>query len=143
MWQPRRFFRNLCAYSFAALLVNGIIYNVFGAFLAALTLVFVPVMVAAAREGLFYASERQHFPEPVDLWWVSREMAEVYLSFLAIISVLLAISVDDFRLMFAHGNILLIFCVFGVLTGTALAVVRWSYAFGVKLEIEHGNNNAG
>lgn len=143
MWIPRRFFRNLCAYSFAVVLAFGFLLGLLGSFALACVMLFGPLAVAAAQEGQSCAARAQNYPDPTHMWKVARDMAEVYLTFLVIGSALLALSVGEIRLALAQSNILLIFSVFGVLTGIGFAVARWSYAFGVKLEMEHQDNNAG
>lgn len=143
MWNPQRFFRNLCAYSFAAVLAVGILNSLVGGFATGLIVFFVPFALCAFQEGAHLAMRERFEPDDRQIWWVSRSMAEVYLAFLATVCLLLALSVQDFRMFLAEGDLLLIFSAFAALTGIACVTARWSFALGVKLEIEHRNNNAG
>lgn len=143
MWNPRRFFRNLCAYSIAAVFGVFFLHGLLGSFALVFIVFFGPLAVAAAQEGQSCAARARHCPDATLIWQVARDMAEVYLTFLVIVSTLLALSSRDVLLVLSESNILLIFFGFGVLTGMGLAVARWSYAFGVKLEMEHQDNNAG
>jgi hypothetical protein len=143
MWNARRFLRNLFAYSFVMVLLIGFLQALLGGLSAGFTLMFAPVAIAALQEGQTFAVETLEDPSNEQIWRVSFAMAEVYLTFLVMVSALVALGFHDFRSMLGHSNIVLIFFIYGVFTLISLIAIRWSYAWGVKLGLNQQNNHMG
>ncbi|MEM1075629.1 MAG: ABZJ_00895 family protein [Pseudomonadota bacterium] len=143
MWKPQRFLRNLFVFTFMAMIAFGPIVGIFGTFFAVAVLFYAPVAYAASREGFLWATRMRRVPDTACVKRASVVMAEVYLTFMVIVSGVLAISDTAHRTWLAQTNLLGILLTFGVLTAIAFPVIRWCYTLGAAWVLEREDNNTG
>jgi hypothetical protein len=140
LWIPRRFLRNLSAFSFAAILLFLFLNNLFGGLVAVAVLFFGPVFASAMIEGFCTADITGRAPDTASLWAASRDMTEGYLAFVVVVSLIVALWAPDFRYWLGHAALSTIFILYGAATLIAFVFIRWSYAGGVSLRLSQHNN---
>lgn len=143
MWNPRRFTRHLITYSFLVMAVEAVLRMLLRTDTSSLALTFAPVVVAAMQEGQKHAAATGVYPETTQIWRISRGMAEVCLTLWFLLTLALGLVVTNVRVMLMYIDLILLFSIFGVFTLMALIAIRWSYAWGVRLELRQHNNHMG
>jgi hypothetical protein len=143
MWKPRDFLRNLCLFSFLGLLLFLFLGSLLGPVIAVLVLFFGPVAAAALWEGMRSATVRGTAVPAGHIWTASRAMAEVYLTFTVILSMLVALWTPGFLRWLGTADLFVIIFIYGTMTLVAFVAIRWSYAWGVTLALEKTKGNTG
>lgn len=143
LWNPRRYLVSLLAYSVVILILFAVILSLLGFLVSVLAAAFLPVALSAMQEGQKYAETTREVPENLAIWRVSRAMAEVYLTVMVIATALLAVGNAELRADLGTANLLALFIFYGSFTLMALVVIRFAYAFGVRLQLDEGNNHTG
>lgn len=143
MWNPRRYLLNLLACNVVILVLFAVALSLLGILPTVFAAAFLPPALAAMNEGQKHAATARQFPETASIWRVSRAMAEVYLTILVIATAVLAIGNSEFRADLATASLFNLLLVYGSFTGIALIVIRFAYAFGIKLQLDEENNHTG